>query len=76
MRWIALTIGLLLLSGCSDFAYNVRREGKKIVKSFKDANNSDHSNSSYQYESDASKAHHEQTVVNTLNSWIGNRPYQ
>jgi hypothetical protein len=74
MRWIALIIGMLLITGCSEFSYSLRREAKERVKAWKDANNSDKSSSGYKYESDASKAHHEQTVINTLNSWIGNRP--
>ena len=36
----------------------------------------DRSSSSYADQSDESKARHERTVVNTLNGWIGDRPYE
>ena len=75
MRWIALVLGILAITGCSDLAYGIRREARKIVQSFRDAPK-DRSSSSYADQSDESKARHERTVVNTLNGWIGNRPYE
>jgi hypothetical protein len=70
MRWIALILGVLLITGCGEFGYGIRRA---VVQAFKNSKNSDSSTSGYEYESDASKAHHEQTVINTLNGWIGDR---
>jgi hypothetical protein len=74
MRWIVVILGALLISGCGEFGYSIRSECKKFIQGFKDANSSDNSTSGYAYESDESKAHHEHTVVDTLNGWIGNRP--
>jgi hypothetical protein len=68
--WIVLILAALLIAGCSELAYSIRRE---IIDRHKDPKNRGISTSSYQYESDSSKAHHEQTVINTLNGWIGNR---
>jgi hypothetical protein len=74
MRWIVVILGMLLISGCGELAYSLRSECKKAVQAFKHANNSDNPRSGYADESDASKAHHERTVTDTLNGWIGNRP--
>jgi hypothetical protein len=74
MRRIAFLIGVILITACSEVAYGLRREAKEVVEALKHPGNSDDSSFSYQYESDASKAHHQQTVINTLNGWIGNRP--
>lgn len=76
MRWIVLILGLLVTVGCADIAYNSRSRRERIASAFKDWWRRDASTShSYQGESDESKAHHEQTIVNSLNSWAGNKPY-
>lgn len=71
MRWIILIFALLLAAGCSELGYSIRSE---FVQRYKDYKSAVKSTSGYEDESDSSKAHHEQTVTNTLNGWIGNRP--
>jgi hypothetical protein len=73
MRWFILILGLLAAGGC---ASSGGERHERLAKWFKDWwDSGDSGSDSYQYQSDASKAHHEQTVINTLNGWIGNRPY-
>ncbi len=68
-----MILGLLLLSGCASMpAPEVRRE--RIARWFKRLFTDDGSGGSYQDESPESKAHHERTVINSLNGWIGNQP--
>jgi hypothetical protein len=73
MRWIILILGMLVMSGCA----STREERhERIAKIFHDWwKSGDSSGHSYQDESDESKAHHEETIVNTLNGWVGNKPY-
>jgi hypothetical protein len=77
MRRVILALGLLAISGCA----STRAERhERMARAFQDwwystTSSGDSSSHSYQYQNDESKAHHEQTVINTLNGWIGNRPY-
>jgi hypothetical protein len=73
MRRLILIIGMLALGGCASLpAPEVRRE--RIARWFKELFTSDGSSHSYQDESPESKAHHEKTLINELNGWIGNHP--
>jgi len=72
MRWIMLILGMLVLGGCASLSSPQERH-ERIAKAFKDWwHSGDSSSHSYQDESDESKAHHEQTIINTLNGWTGN----
>ncbi len=80
---IILFLGMLVSSGCA-FTREARNERianrnerhERIAKAFKDWWKSRTSSSHrYQDESDEEKAHHEQTLVNTVNSWIGHQFY-
>ena len=73
MRWIAPILGMLLMTGCGEFGYSIRRECRKVVQAFKDANSGDHSASGLPSQSDASKAQDEQDIINDLNGTVGNR---
>lgn len=76
MRWIVLILGLLVTTGCADIAYNNRLRRERIASAFKDWWRHDASSThSYQGESDDSKAHHEETIVNSLNGLVGNKSY-
>jgi hypothetical protein len=70
MKAVILILGMLALGGCASLpAPEVRRE--RIARWFKTTFSGDASGHSYQDESPESKAHHEQTVVSTLNGWMG-----
>ena len=78
MRWIVLIFGTLVMSGCAELSTSLQDRHERIANALKDWWKSGHSDAgghSYQDESDGSKAHHEQTVVDTLNNWVGNRTY-
>ncbi len=83
MRGIILVLATLVMSGCA-FTREARYERivnrderhERIAKAFKDWWNRDNSSSHrYQDESDEKKAHHQQTIVNTVNSWMGHQLY-
>jgi hypothetical protein len=76
MRWIILIFGMLGTTGCAELKANCQERHERVAHWFKDCWKSDDSSSHiYQDESDESKAHHEHTIVNTLNDWIGNKSY-
>ena len=77
MRWIILILGMVVSGGCADHASTLQSTSDGVVQWLRDWWNGkvSSSGSTYEYESDESKAHHEQTVIRTLNGWIGNQPY-
>jgi hypothetical protein len=71
-----LILGTLVMTGCAELTANRQERHERVAQWFKDWRKSgDSSSHSYQDETDESKAHHEQTIVNTLNGWIGNKSY-
>jgi hypothetical protein len=76
MRRKIVIVAMLMLSGCAGVASTHEERQERIANWFRQWWNDDSASSSYKYESDASKAHHEQTVIHELNSWIGNEPYR
>jgi hypothetical protein len=76
MRWISLICWMLAMTGCAELRANSQERHDRVAQWFKDWwKTGDSSSNSYQDESDESKAHHEHTIVNTLNGWIGNKSY-
>ena len=68
MRRLIMILAMISVAGCASMSSPEERH-ERIAKWFKEWwKGSDSSGGSYQDESDASKAHHEQTVIRSLNS--------
>ncbi|WP_165228234.1 hypothetical protein [Aquisphaera insulae] len=72
-RRIFLVLGLIFMSGCTGLLDREERR-YRIAKWWESLQEGNGSTGGYQAQSDVEKARHERTVINELNSLVGNSP--